>query len=85
MKVHGKDAVCQYDSEESEGEEEASSPTSSLPSQNQQDWYCAAPPSSLPTPPSDHTSPGHTGQGHTQVKFESHHHSIGGLIGGAGY
>ena len=78
MKVHGKDAICQYDSEDSEGEEEASSPSSSLVSGALpgQEWYPCHAPSSLPTPPAENN-------GHTQVKFEAHHHSIGGLIGNA--
>ena len=85
MKVHGKDAVSQYDSEESD--DEASSPSSSLPGHTPvppphqiqgQEWYCHA--QSLPTPPSDHTSPGHN----SSVKFENHH-SIGGIIGNQGY
>ena len=86
MKVHGKDAICHFDSEESD--EETSSPPSSLVSghtplqpQHMGDWYnCHQP--NLPTPPSDH--PHHSPGGHTNpVKFESHH-SIGGLIG-SGY
>ena len=85
MKVHGKDAVSQYDSEDSD--DEASSPSSSIPGHTPvppphqiqgQEWYCHA--QSLPTPPSDHTSPGH----HSSVKFENHH-SIGGIIGNQGY
>ena len=74
MKVHGKDAVCHFDSEESE--DEASSPSSSLVSgqtQHMGDWYSCP----QPTPPSDHPS-------HPGVKFENHH-SIGGLIGTPGY
>ena len=71
MKVHGKDAVCQFDSEESE--DEASSPSSSLVSGHHQqmaDWYnCPQP---VPTVQGE--------AGHQGVKFENHH-SIGGLIG----
>ena len=73
MKVHGKDAVCHFDSEESE--DEASSPSSSLVSghnQHMADWYGCPQPG--PTPP----GPEHG------VKFENHH-SIGGLIGTTGY
>ena len=51
MKVHGKDAVCQFDSSESEEEEESSaaSPSSSLVS---------APPSYLPAPSPSSSSHG---------------------------
>ena len=84
MKVHGKDAVAGYDSEDSDTEEAASSPTTSLPlplQQQQQggEWYCHA--QSLPTPPSEHNSPGLT----NNVKFETHQHTIGGIIGNHGY
>ena len=99
MKVHGKDAMCAFDSEDSDCDEGgAVSPSSSLVSPGgvmshapgstchvpgggqQMDWYtCQA--ASLPTPPSEHPSPGHTTH---PVKFESHH-SIGGLIGSSAY
>ena len=83
MKVHGKDAVCHYDSEESE--DEASSPSSSLvsghvpghaPGHVNDTWP------QYTCPPHDHVS---TMSPPTNVKFENqHHHSIGGLIG-SGY
>ena len=82
MKVHGKEAVCQFDSEESDCDE-ASSPSSSLvssghtpgphPTPHMGEWYCgeqAAHPTHHPT---HHTAPTN--------KFEAHQHSIGGLIG----
>ena len=70
MKVHGKDAVCQFDSD-ADSDDEASSPVSSIPGQTHvpppqplhqgvqggggDGWYCHG--QSIPTPPSDHTSP----------------------------
>ena len=80
MKVHGKDAVCHYDSEESE--DEASSPSSSMVSgqHGHVTNHVSDPWPQYTCPPQDHTmSPP------TNVKFENHHHhSIGGLIG-SGY
>merc|ERR1719284_1397107 len=45
---------------------------------SQPDWYCHQNP--LPTPPSEQQPSPHS-LPHTQVKFESHQHSIGGIIG----
>ena len=96
MKVHGKDAVWgPGDSEDSDSEESASSPSSGysqsqltggtgsgLPAGNTGSGH----PDAWPGYPGADLG-GHQGSGgHPGVKFENHHHhhSIGGLIG-SGY
>ena len=96
MKVHGKEAVWSGvgDSEDSDSEESASSPSSGYSQQQPgahtslggETWpvsgYGGCPQVSQP----DLGNTGHHGvsTGAQHVKFENHHHSIGGLIG-SGY